>query len=313
MKKIFVLFGACALLVVGYIAIASSYKFEMYDAAMDYEASLSGLSSKSIATEVGEISYYENQQLSSKPTILLVHGFGAYKENWLRFARSFKDDFHVIVVDLPGHGKSVRTLTLNYNLDNQVKWLNDFTEKLSLNQFHMAGNSMGGAITASFANNYPEKILTATLINPAGVNDYRAIMQDYLDKGVNPLVVSKPSDFSGLMDFALEKKPFVPWPITEVSALRAIELKEVHEKLWLDIKSGLYQEFKVQLKGIKAPTLIQWGEMDRVINYKNITVFEKLIPNSTAHVWSNIGHAPMIEIPYQSAELMIDHIRQHEN
>lgn len=313
MKKLLVLCGVCALLVVAYVAIASNYKFEMYDAAMDYEASLSGLSSKAITTKVGEISYYENQQRNSKPTVLLVHGFGAYKENWLRFARSFKDDFHVVVVDLPGHGKSVRTLSLNYNLDNQVKWLNDFTKKLSLNTFHMAGNSMGGAITASYANTYPEQIITATLINPAGVNDHRAIMQDYLDKGINPLVVTKPSDFSGLMDFALEKKPFVPWPITEVSALRAIELKDVHEKLWLDIKSGLYQEFKSQLKGIKAPTLIQWGELDRVINYKNISVFEKLIPNATAHIWSEIGHAPMIEIPYQSAELMIDHIQQHEN
>ena len=310
MKKISIISVAFVLFILGYVAIADQYKFEIYDAAIEFEAGLSELSAKSIDISIGTISYYENQQPSSKPSVLLVHGFGAYKENWLRFARAFKDDFHVVVIDLPGHGSSVQTMDLTYNLSNQLAWVNEFTQKIGLDTFHMAGNSMGGAITASFTSQFPEKVLTATLINPAGVNDYRAVMQDYLDKGINPLVVTEPSDFSGLMDFALEQKPFVPWPITEVSALRAINLKDVHEKLWVDIKTGLHQDFKAQLANIKTPTLVQWGEMDRVINYKNISVFEKLIPGVQSKVWANVGHAPMIEIPKQSAELMMSHILQ---
>jgi pimeloyl-ACP methyl ester carboxylesterase len=120
--------------------------------------------------------------------------------------------------------------------------------------------------------------------------------------------VQQPSDFGKLMDFALEQKPFIPWPITEVSGLRAIDLKEVNEKIWVDIRAGLTDAFKSHLKKIKAPTLIQWGEQDRVINYKNMEVFDALIPDSTAHLWPDVGHAPMIEIPQESASLMITYI-----
>jgi abhydrolase domain-containing protein 6 len=308
MKKIALFALSLAALSVLYFTVAGHYKFEIYDAAISFEADISELTSKKTSISIGEISYYENNQGLDKPSVLLVHGFGAYKENWLRFSRLFKDDFHIVIVDLPGHGESIKGLDLSYTIENQVAWLNEFTQKVGLQNFHMAGNSMGGAITALYAATFPQQVLTATLIDPAGVSDHPAVIEEYLSRGVNPLVVQQPSDFGKLMDFALEQKPFIPWPITEVSGLRAIDLKEVNEKIWVDIRAGLTDAFKSHLKKIKAPTLIQWGEQDRVINYKNMEVFDALIPDSTAHLWPDVGHAPMIEIPQESASLMITYI-----
>jgi abhydrolase domain-containing protein 6 len=308
MKKTGIFTFSLSVLAAMYYGISNYYKYEIYDVAINFEEGLSELMTKTTSISIGEISYYENKQSMDKPSILLVHGFGAYKENWIRFARSFKDDFHVVIVDLPGHGRSVQGLDLTYTIDNQVKWLNEFVEQLGLKTFHMAGNSMGGAITALYASAYPGHVLTATLINPAGVDDHKAEMQAYIDKGINPLVVKESGDFEKLLDFALEQKPFIPWPITEVSAMRAMALKDVHEKLWVDIRIGIFESFKDHLKNIKAPTLIQWGEQDRVINYKNMAVFGGLMANSTMHLWPNVGHAPMVEIPVGSARLMINHI-----
>jgi pimeloyl-ACP methyl ester carboxylesterase len=308
MKKmaIFALsFGVLSLLL---LTAANHYKFEIYNAAISFEADKSDLNAKQASISIGDISYYENKQTLDKPSVLLVHGFGAYKENWLRFSRYFKDDFHVVIVDLPGHGESVKGLDLSFTIENQVAWLNEFTQKIGLKDFHMAGNSMGGAITALYAGTYPEQVLTATLIDPAGVNKHTAVIAEYLAKGINPLVVKKPSDFGKLMDFALEQKPFIPWPITEVSGLRAIALKEVNEKIWADMQVGLTDAFQENLINIKAPTLIQWGEQDRVINYKNMEVFDALIPESTAHLLAGVGHAPMVEVPQESASLMIAYI-----
>jgi pimeloyl-ACP methyl ester carboxylesterase len=310
MKKmaIFALsFGVLSLLL---FTAADHYKFEIYDAALSFEADKSELTAKQASISVGVISYYENKQVLDKPSVLLVHGFGAYKENWLRFSRFFKDDFHVVIVDLPGHGGSVKGLDLSYTIENQVAWLNEFTQKIVLKDFHMAGNSMGGAITALYAGTYPEQVLTATLIDPAGVNKHTAAIAEYLVKGVNPLVIKEASDFTKLMDFELEQKPFIPWPITEVSGLRAIALKEVNEKIWADMKVGLTDAFEDNLIKIKAPTLIQWGQQDRVINYKNMEVFDALIPESTAHLFADVGHAPMVEVPQQSASLMIAYIER---
>lgn len=310
MKKSLIISLAVFAIGIVFVSLGSVYKFEIYHAAIGFEASQSELTAKKVTISIGDISYYENQQSADKPSVLLVHGFGAYKENWLRFTRPFKDDFHVVVIDLPGHGSSAQSMDLSYTLNNQVAWLNEFTQAVGLTTFHMAGNSMGGAITAQYTSHFPEQVLSAHLIDPAGVHDFRSVMQDYLDKGINPLVLKDPSGFSALMDFALEQPPFVPWPLTEVSALRAIALKEVHEKLWLDIREGLQQDFKQQLTVIKKPVFIQWGEEDRVINYKNMSVFEKLIPNVKTHLWAGVGHAPMIEIPYESAQLMIAQISE---
>jgi len=134
------------------------------------------------------------------------------------------------------------------------------------------------------------------------------VMQDLIDEGRNPLVVNNHDDFKRLMDFALEQPPFIPWPITVVSAERAQALKPVHDKLWFDMSREQDSGFQDLLPKIQAPTLVQWGDQDRVLNYKNAEVFKALIPNAQVHIWPNIGHAPMIEIPSDSAELMLSHL-----
>ena len=309
MKVIARVLSVVVVVVAAYVGLGSVYKFEMYDAAMGFEAGLSELEENRVAISIGDISYYENQQKGKKPTVLLVHGFAAYKENWLRFARPFKENYHVIALDLPGHGKSIKGEELTYTITQQVAWINEFIEVLDIEKLHMAGNSMGGAITALYSATHPEKVITATLVDPAGLDDYRPILKDYLERGENPLIVNSHEDFIALMDFALEQQPFVPWPITEVSAHRASSLKALHEKLWKDFQSEKGDPFKLELEKIQAPMLIVWGKQDKVINYKNAEVFGQHIVNSKVHVWDEVGHAPMVEIPKESAAMMIEHIQ----
>jgi pimeloyl-ACP methyl ester carboxylesterase len=85
-------------------------------------------------------------------------------------------------------------------------------------------------------------------------------------------------------------------------------LKPVHDKLWADMSRGQNEAFKQMLATIQVPTLVQWGDKDRVLNYKNIEVFAEKIPNIETHIWPGVGHAPMVEIPNESAMLMLEHI-----
>lgn len=310
MNKLTSFVVAVALLGGMLFGLGNVYKYELYQAAINYEAGLSDLKEKDADISIGEIVYFENSQVDKKPSVLLVHGFGANKENWLRFSRSFKDNYHVVIVDLPGHGESLKSFDLNYSLENQVAWLHEFTQSIGLKSFHLAGNSMGGAISALYAVNYPEQVISATLIDPAGVHDFRSVMQDLIDDGNNPLLVEDAQGFNELLNFALEQRPFIPWPITAVSAEKAQALKSLHDKLWNDVKQGQGESFKPLLEQIRVPTLVQWGEQDRVINYKNIEVFKTLIATVKTHVWPNVGHAPMVEIPNKSAALMLSHIQE---
>jgi len=311
MKKLIILSAFIIALPCLYYGLGSVYKTEFYQAAMDYDAEQSGLVKKSIKISAGEMVYYENKQPITKPSVVLLHGFTASKENWLKFSRPFKDDYHVVIVDFMGHGESSKNLDLTFSLDNQVLWLDELITRLKIDKIHIAGNSMGGAISAMYATQYPQKILTATLIAPAGVHINPSVMTEFWEKGENPLIASDVEDFYKVMDYALEKTPFIPWPVIQSLAEQAINSKPIYEKVFEDIKPALDSDFAPVLKQIKAPTLVLWGEQDQIISYKDSEFFAENISDVKVKIWPGVGHVPMMEIPEVSAALMIEHIVVH--
>lgn len=289
-----------ALSTAGYLA-ADHYKHDLYNAAIGKQAEAANISKHTVTIGDIEFSYLENELKGKKPTLLLVHGFGAFKENWLGFSMPLKDNFHLVMIDLPGHGETTTDFKTNYDLDLQVERLHRFTTQVIGQPFHMAGSSMGGAISALYAATYPADVLSATLIDPGFINDVKSELDGYLDKGVHPLIVSNAQDFEFMIDFSMAQKPFMPWPMSEVSMLKMADRKALNDKIWQDLTGEHNYDLKEAISRIESPTLIMWGEKDRVIHPGNAEIYKRLIPNSKVHLFENVGHAPMIEIPEQSA------------
>ena len=117
-----------------------------------------------------------------------------------------------------------------------------------------------------------------------------------------------------LMDFALEQKPFLPWPVASIMEQESIANANINEKIFKDIITEPHDyNFKQALTQIKAPTLIMWGRADRVIAVDNADVFQSLIPGAKKVIFEGVGHAPMIEIPKESAKVFIDFIKQADH
>ena len=129
------------------ISACTAVKYGFYDAALKSEHWKAGLSEKTLDWDGKTISYLENNKDDKKQTIVLIHGFAANKENWVRFAAHLVSGYHVVIPDLPGHGESVKDFNLKYAYSDQVKYLHDILGRLKIETFHMAGNSMGGAIS----------------------------------------------------------------------------------------------------------------------------------------------------------------------
>jgi pimeloyl-ACP methyl ester carboxylesterase len=51
------------------------------------------------------------------------------------------------------------------------------------------------------------------------------------------------------------------------------------------------------------PTLIMWGKEDRILDVSAAAAFKKLIPQATVHIFPEVGHLPMVEIPDESAKV----------
>ncbi len=289
----------------------SSFKHTLYGWAMDLELGRADLTRKEVVVNQRNLVYLEGEQKAGQETVLLIHGFAANKENWVRFAGNFSDRYHVVALDLPGHGESFKDLSIRYDIDDQVKFVHDFAQSIGLKRFHIVGNSMGGAIAALYSATYPEQVRTATLIDPGGLSDRKSELSKQLSKGLNPLVVRKPGDMDRLMDFALEKRPFIPWPVTSVMEEKSIANATINDKIFKDIVVNHHDyDFKAALSNIKAPTLILWGKQDRAISVENAEIFEQLIPTSKKVLFDGVGHAPMIEIPEESAKIFVAFIQE---
>lgn len=286
------------------LVVSACSRQSLYDTAIHLERASSGLEADTVQVGELEIAYLRNSEPTGGDTIVMVHGFGANKDNWTRLADQLTDDFNVFAIDLPGHGDSSKPLDIGYSLEQQTERLAEILQALSIGNVHMMGNSMGGAITALYAARYPNRIKTAVLFDPAGIFEYESELVELVLEGDNPLIPSKPGDLERLMDFALEQKPFVPWPILEVMEEKAIANREVNEVIFAAIRdSGYESAFRSRIALIRDPVLVVWGKQDRVINYRNGDLFVAAIPDARLELMDGIGHAPMIEAPERSAEL----------
>ena len=247
--------------------------------AIRYERGKGNLEIKQMEIEKFTIKYAESSDSNQIP-IVFVHGFGGDKDNWTRMIPHLKDQYRAISPDLPGFGDTNRLPSENYSITEQVKRLKQFTEKLGIKKFHIAGNSMGGSISAYYASQYPDEILSLTLINSAGVTSpIKSELAVELERGYNPLLVKDVEDYDRLINFIFVKKPYIPGSIKKYFAEKAVQNKSFNEKIFSDIRSEK-NPVEASLSKIKSPTLILWGDTDRVIHVSSTEVFQKNIKNS---------------------------------
>ncbi|MCR8916070.1 alpha/beta hydrolase [Marinobacter panjinensis] len=291
-------------LLISTLLLSACSRQSLYDNAISWERSGAGLEASSVQVDDMTIAYLSNAEPVAGETIVLIHGFGANKDNWTRLAGELTDEFNVYAIDLPGHGDSSKALDLGYRFEDQVGHVSKILAALDIDKPHMMGNSMGGAITALYAATFPGQVRSAVLFDPAGIFKYDSELVELVLEGDNPLIPSKEGDFKRLIDFALEKKPFVPWPIYEVMEERAIANRDVNQVIFAAIRdSGYEPDFRTAITRIEVPVLVIWGMEDRVINYRNADVFVEQIPDARKVLLEGVGHAPMVEVPEESAQL----------
>ena len=260
------------------------------------------------------LTYMERQstQKENAESIILVHGFSANKDNWILFTKALDKKYHVIAVDLAGHGDSEQLLTTDYGLVKQAERLDAFLTGLGVNSFHIAGNSMGGAISAIYSLNHPEKIKSLTLIDAAGVDgDTTSEYFKSLVEGENPLIATDEESFEYRMDITMSKPPFLPWPLRPALLRKTLAREEINKKIFADMiatkedlgLNSFKQKIELTMAKNPLPTMIMWGKEDRILDVSAADAFKKLIPHATVHIFAEVGHLPMVEIPEESAEV----------
>ena len=285
----------------------------IFDSAINLARESVGFEIKTANADDVTLTYMERQSsVKNADSIILLHGFSANKDNWIRFTKALDKKYHVIAIDLAGHGDSEQLLTTDYGLIKQAERLDAFMNRLELDRFHIVGNSMGGAISALYSIKYPSKVKSLTLIDSAGINGENP--SEYfqaLAKGKNPLIATDETSFDFRMDFTMSHPPLLPWPLYPAFVRTTLARAELNKKIFNDMLAtqkhleeiNFQRNIEVTIAGQNLPTLIMWGDEDRVLDVSAAAAFKQLIPAARVHIFEGVGHLPMVEIPNESAEV----------
>lgn len=297
MKKLLLL---GVLLIAGIVAFDVLFPAQAARQGLALERWRNGLETKRIAVDGMDIVYNEGGQ--GEP-LLLIHGFGADKDNWTRAAGYITPKYRVIAIDLPGFGESSRIPNADFDIVSQTQRVHQIAAALGLERFHIGGSSMGGNISLTYAGLYPEQIMSVWALAPAGVDGSQIseLRQRYAETGENALIVENAEDFPSVMQFTMSKPPFLPYSVKHQLGLRAAADHDLHKRIFETLNSDA-QTVNALIDGSPIPTLVVWGDHDRALHYSGAAVLKALMPNAQTIVRPGIGHLPMIEEPERSAQ-----------
>ena len=268
---------------------------------VDVKRGLGDLEEKEITLPSGLTYVYLESENTDAETLVLLHGFGADKDNFTESAPYLKD-FHLIVPDHIGFGESSKPNPADYTPTAQAKRLHELFSELNLDRkIHMGGSSMGGHIAMTYAALYPAEVKSLWLLDPGGVwsAPKSEVMEIIEETGKNPLTAKTEDEFRDVFDIVMSEPPFVPGFVLDQMAKKRIDNFELEQDIFVQIKSDSVEE---RVTGLETPTLLVWGVEDRVLNVGATDVLEQLMQNVTTIKMEGIGHLPQLEAPKQTAE-----------
>ncbi|WP_019140985.1 alpha/beta fold hydrolase [Noviherbaspirillum massiliense] len=286
----------CALFILS--GCASTFQ-RLTDYAIKSDRQRAGLERKEIVLENGlRYVYLEGGQGEA---LMLLHGFGGNKDNFVRTARYLTPHYRVIVPDHIGFGESSHPLQADYRPTAQAERIRMLAHALGIRSPHLGGNSMGGHIALAYAALYPKEVASLWLLDSGGIWNapLSDVGQTLAKGGRNPLLVRDEEDYAKLIDLVMNDPPFIPRPVMNILAQERIRNAGLEERIFQDL---IRDPIEGRIGGLQTPALIVWGDKDRVIHVGTAEILRKLMPRSEVIVMPGIGHVPMVERPQQSAE-----------
>lgn len=241
----------------------------------------------------------------SGPVLVLLHGTASSLHTWDVWTEKLRDSMQVVRLDLPAFGLTGPHPTHDYSLDTYADVVLHFLDKIQVDSFSVAGNSLGGGISRKIAEKYPERVEKLILVDPGGYKVNKSLPFAFR-LGRTPIVKNLISSVTPLSLFEKSIKEVYhdDSKITEELLMRYYELSLAPGNRDA-LVARMNQEYKPagwKENFLKIPVLIMWGETDEWIPVSLVDSFLADIPDAQVLVYEDAGHVPMEEIPYKTAE-----------
>lgn len=264
--------------------------------------------------------HYRDEGCTTCPVIVMIHGAWSSLHAWEGWVEQLGEDFRLISFDLPAHGLTGPITMPRYEAGEAVKLFEEIRKKLNLEHFTIAGNSLGGQIAWRYALDNPERVSALILVDSAGAPTRLDRRLEFALSAVKLPLIWRLIPTSTPTRDMVENGANMTYSRAEARApervTRTWELMR-YPGATKAFNQG-FRQWKLhdpraeELSNLQTPTLILWGEQDRLMPLKAGAWFHATIPNSKFISWSDVGHAPMEEIPQESAAEVMAFLSAHD-
>lgn len=251
-------------------------------------------------------------------SVILIHGIGCYIEMWENNIEALSHNHRVYAIDLAGFGRSDKP-TAQYSFPFLTHFVLDFMDMLNIKRASLVGNSMGGGISLQIAIQFPDIVDKLILVDSAGLGKDVSIVLRLASIPLIGELLTRPSrkgtyrfmkecvyDPSILTNDVIE----LGYRITSLPNAQKAFLKTLRSSCEFGgMNKMVLGTFLEHLHKITAPTLVVWGQQDKIIPVDLAHVAEKRIPNAKLHIFDPCGHFPQIERSEEFNNLVLDFLK----
>jgi pimeloyl-ACP methyl ester carboxylesterase len=257
------------------------------------------------------------------PVLLLLHGIAGSSRTWVPAMTLLQSDYTVLAPDFLGHGASAKPPG-DYSLGNHASAMRDFLHLLDIDRATVVGQSFGGGVAMQFAYQFPERCERLVFVDAGGLGrEVNWILRlitlpaaEYVMPVLFPAFVRDWGDpvarflgGRGIGNAGAAEMWRSYRSLTEADNRRAFV-----RTMRAVIDPGGQSVSAVDRLYLSAhmPTLIVWGDHDRIIPLDHAYKAHEAIPNSRLEVMEGVGHYPHVEEPVRFVEILRDFLRTTE-
>jgi pimeloyl-ACP methyl ester carboxylesterase len=204
------------------------------------------------------------------PDLVILHGLSGSWRWWSLLIDRLAEHNRLHLVALPRLGRM--------RAGGLASWLGRFLDSGGIQRADVVGHSLGGLVAAELAAHEPRLVRRLVLVAPAGIPCGRGVLGRSLP----------------LYDVRAHLRTIV------ADAVRAGPVSIVHGVVYV-----WERDLRAELGAVQAPTLLVWGERDRLLPARIAEEWSRFLPHATL-VRLPCGHVPMWEAPDALARCMID-------
>ena len=237
----------------------------------------------------------------NKDTIVFLHGSGLSHIVWSLAEQFFSSkNYNVLSIDLPGHGNSDGPCL--DSIEKIADWMEKVFDKLKLKNLILVGHSQGCLEILEYSSRYKERLKKLVFV---GGSNKMPVHPDLIE-----LAQSGHSDAVKLMmkwGYEGSKKFIGGNPVEKIIQ----SPRDISEILAIDLNAcNNYSNGSEAAKVIDIPSMLIFGELDKMVNLESGKKFSNLIKNSTTHVIKGCGHMIMIEKAFEMREKILEFLNK---